>query len=925
MALEISHRRDAPERSLGRPAQSGWRVWCRPFRNAAARQRAIQGSDLKVDQCGGPGDTGANRSAGAALLSWIALAILSGSFLSAPAQAQEAVRQLAEEARNPIVMSIVVEGNQRFSDDQLISGLGQLLNEPLDEQAVAEGIDALWVSFHVAAQVSFRPVPGGIELLLTVEEVSADFEPRFIGNVNVSERKLYEWAGLERGVELYMNRVPHARERLVEQYRQHGYYFADVRVVSSNDQDGLPGVLPDVIFEIREGPVVRVEEVVIEGNQSMPDTGALFWKDGLRSLSKLETGTESYFTAWIPFYRPKFNPEDLAADLVAMRNVYRDQGWLDAVVELDRLEFNTARDRVTVVITIDEGLPYSVGSLDIEVVELVEDPRQPGRLIERPVEMILPREELLEACSLIPGKRYSRRARYADERKLRELYGERGYIAHRSLPRGERWEFLDPRLIYDVKKREVHVTYRIIQGQQHFIREILFDGTRYTQDRILRRELSIKPEDVADLLEIERSLSRIRRTGYFSNELDPFHPQPIYSFRDTPDPAWKDLVYTVEEGNVLRFDLRATAGSGFGFSGGVSLQMRNFDASNLPSSPNPWTVIKEIASRDAFHGAGQSFQIELFPGTEFSTYSISFREPDIFRRHLDRISLYVEASRRLRRGFRSHDEDRKKIGFEFGRQLDQDSSVYAGFYTGSVDVDDLDTGGEPGLATPLGVPELLAQQEGDSDFAWLEFGYRRSELDRLYAPRDGYRFSFSNSVYDSGLGSDHEFVQSEVSWDWHIPIGEDLGDPRPGLHTRWNVGVMFPYGDSERVPYTERFFLGGRNLRGFERRGVGPNQNSYPIGGETLLSGTLEYRFPLLSTVQPGTYEKREQFSAALFADAGITDPDDFSLDLSELRASVGFSFSLVAGLPLTLSFGFPIKEGDDDERETFRFDIGVF
>lgn len=61
-----------------------------------------------------------------------------------------------------------------------------------------------------------------------------------------------------------------------------------------------------------------------------------------------------------------------------------------------------------------------------------------------------------------------------------------------------------------------------------------------------------------------------------------------------------------------------------------------------------------------------------------------------------------------------------------------------------------------------------------------------------------------------------------------------------------------------------------------------------------------------------------------MFLDVGVLDPDSFSLDLDEVRSAAGFSISLWLGLPLTLSFGFPIDEGVDDDTRVFRFDIGI-
>ena len=92
--------------------------------------------------------------------------------------------------------------------------------------------------------------------------------------------------------------------------------------------DGLTG---DVIFRIIEGPRVHVDGYRIRGNTSLPDRGALFWKDGLTKLADLQLHGPRLFTP----SGAVFNTEFLDADLLAMRKVYRDNGFLDAVVELE--------------------------------------------------------------------------------------------------------------------------------------------------------------------------------------------------------------------------------------------------------------------------------------------------------------------------------------------------------------------------------------------------------------------------------------------------------------------------------------------------------------------------------------------------------------------------------------------------------------
>src|SRR6185312_4849713 len=69
------------------------------------------------------------------------------------------------------------------------------------------------------------------------------------------------------------------------------------------------------------------------------------------------------------------------------------------------------------------------------------------------------------------------------------------------------------------------------------------------------------------------------------------------------------------------------------------------------------------------------------------------------------------------------------------------------------------------------------------------------------------------------------------------------------------------------VPIFDRLFLGGwRNLRGFNYRDVGPKDpTGEPIGGKTLVRGTVELTFPIV-----------EKARGAFFYDTGYVNSDAY-------------------------------------------------
>jgi len=475
---------------------------------------------------------------------------------------------------------------------------------------------------------------------------------------------------------------------------------------------------------------------------------------------------------------------------------------------------------------------------------------------------------------------------------------------------------LAPFLSFDPERAEVHVTYRIMQGREYFVREVRFSGAYHTRDRVLRRDVTVQPGQRADLKEIYRSLRKITSTGFFSNDRDPInHREPTFRFVPTDEEGKVDLEFLLQEGRVVDARLMGGIDSNDGLFGIVSLTMRNFDLTDLPSSFSG--MFGEIYRKEAFHGAGQQLDIHVSPGSEVSYSRARFYEPDLFRTHYDRWSLDLEYSDRDRI-YREYDEARRKNTIEVGHQLSPELSIFAGLEQQTVGLSNID----PGHV----LPSDLIGQPAEIDLSGALINLRYRDLDRRINPSDGVQLRWLNSIYTTELGGTEEFVKSHLFYDWYKPLGQsDESGPPHGLHARLGVGFASAFGESDFVPYSERFFLGGyKTLRGFDFRGVGPNEGETSLGGESLLNASFEYRMPLYSTARPGTIDKIEMFRLILFTDVGVLGPAGESMDLDELRASAGFGVGLTYPFPVMFNFGFPLKEGPGDRTQVFSFNIAL-
>ena len=846
----------------------------------------------------------------ALLIAWAGLVPGGAQESGAPPGGSDELGGLAPSQRqNPDVLSIQVEGAERYTHEQLVAALGQVIGAPLDPDAIERGVHTLWKAFHVRAQVDVRETATGVELLLRVYELPADLEPRFVGNEEIGLDKVLEWAQLVERQELFLYQAPRVRQRILDGYLAEGYYFAEVEFVAREAVDGESSPA-DLIFEIKEGPKVRVIAVDVVGSDSMPDTGMWWWKGGLRSLSRNEIAGRGPLSWWGGL----LVGDVLEADLLAMRQTYRQRGWLDAVVELGELDFNEDRDTVSVTILVDEGPRYTVGSLSIVALERQVEPSANGKAELVPAPLILDEEELKGLCQLKPGNPYELHLLMADSTVLKNRYGELGHLSHPSLRGKGGWEFLEPELIIDVEHHRANVTYRLLQGRERFIREVLFTGNHHTRDSVLRRHVSVLPGERADMYELSRSLSRITSTGFFSDPRDQIgHPDPMMRFHETDDPEMVDVEYIVDEGQVVDMQLSGGVQSDSGAFAMVSLRMRNFDATDLPSSFG--AAFSEVYHKEAFHGAGQLLEMNLSPGSEIKSWQVRFMHPDILASHFDAWSLDTEFMRRDRI-YPAFDEDRTRYQVKFGRAFGHNLRTYLGISKQNIVIDD----------RAEDAPGTLERQPDESRVQGLLFGLSHRDVDSRMNPREGLLANWNNSLNGSFMGGNHEFVRSEFSIDWFRPLGGTDGSVRPGVHCALAGGVAAPFGTSDEIPYTERFFIGGsKTLRGFDFRGVGPNEEGSAVGGETMLRASLEYRIPLYTTTQARTFREVEMFRMVFFVDAGILDPDAWDLDFSEMRASYGVGFGLTNPIPLIFTFGWPLESGPGDDLEQFSFNISFY
>jgi outer membrane protein insertion porin family len=418
-------------------------------------------------------------------------------------------------------------------------------------------------------------------------------------------------------------------------------------------------------------------------------------------------------------------------------------------------------------------------------------------------------------------------------------------------------------------------------------------GLVRTNENVVRRNLTFYPGEVASSEEFDRSKSLLINSGVFERDRNAVQIELAPG-----DDAVRDVIVRVQEGPTANLIFSGGFGSRDGFFGEVSLSEENFDITNWPTS---W---RDLLHGNAFRGAGHKLRMRLYASQEATYYNLSFLNPAVYdSRYSFGWDLYSTARSR-----REYDEERAGFALNGGRSLTKFITHTLSIGYENVDVEDVD---------PT-APAAYQRDEGSHSRPFARYIAKTDRRDNRFLPSEGY---FLQALLEYAAG-DVDVAMFQLQGEKYITLLENEQGGRHVLALRGELGVVDSVG-GDRVPVFERFFAGGfRSIRGFEYEGVSPVApgTDDAVGGESMLTGSVEYMFPL----------EAERFHVLLFADGGYVQEDaaDVFNGWDELRLSVGIGarFSLGQALPgnIEISFAAPVMEEDFDETQPFQFSFGA-
>lgn len=697
----------------------------------------------------------------------------------------------------------------------------------------------------------FEDVSAGIEMneaqdegviVLKVVERPRIGNVRLVGQRRVKEADLRGALASGEGAPYSRSAAERNRQALLQHLANEGYLRASVtvetvaRAASKETEAAWGDQVVDVTYRIVEQDKVKIARMNLIGNRYYGDW-SLNWH--------MKTGSGRVY-----------KESEFEEDRRKIIGRYVERGFLSAVMEDPVITYDN-RGRMILDVVIKEGPQYKIGEVSFAGNTAVAT------------------NQLREMLRPLPGQTFRARKFFEAIEKMRLETAKFGYAEARVVPQ----ERLDP------QRGIVDFVIKVEEGQVLFLEGVVVEGNNKTQDRVIAREVRLRPGDRLNGQELERARKRLEDLGFFEQG------SVRMDMRPGTRPDQRILAVKVAEGKTGQLQFGAGYSSVDRLVGFASVTKKNFDPFDF------WT----------FTGAGQEVSLSVEYGGSKNSFNFSWTEPWWRNRP---ISIGVDAfnTYQEREGF---DWRRRGGALRLSHEWGEFSRLSYAYRVEQAEILKV-----TGLA-PLDVQAEVGYP-GNNRFTRtttsLFTGYTYDNRDEKNFPSTGRVIEVSNTIAGRFLGGNVSFDRPILSASYF----------RRGLAQTHVIALRGQYGTISNfferdnpIPTAEKFYLGGANtVRGYRERSIQVyNAGGTLVGpGRSYTLGNIEYRIP---------FTDDKSISAALFYDIGGVFDGEFEFKSANLVSGLGAGVRFVTPLgPIRLDYGYGL-DFPNQNRGQLHFSIG--
>ena len=628
-------------------------------------------------------------------------------------------------------------------------------------------------------QILTEPVGDSVNIEIVLRERPRVYDWKIEGVRKGQMSELLETLKLKKGSELSDFVLNSSKDAIRKYFAEKGFYNADVSVRLENDTT-LENVV-NVFFVVDRKNRVKIGKIDFEGNTALSD------RQLRRSFKKTHQKSINIFKG------AKYKEKDYEEDKENLIDFYNSRGYRNATILSDSV-YRINDKRLGIALKVDEGNKFYYRNVSWTGNSVYET-RQLNDMLG------ISKGETYDKKTLHKRLGIGKHADYEDMSSISSLYQNNGYL----------FSSIDPGEVV-VGEDSIDINVKIFEGKQAKINEVKISGNHRVNDRVIRRELYVRPGELYNRALLMQTIRQLNQMQHF----DPEKTSPGI-----------DLVPNSNELVDISFPLEEVASDKFGISGGwgsnmfvgsVGVQLNNVSLKNF---------FKGSEWRPYPHGQNQQLAIRgQTNGSYYKAISLNFTEPWLGGKKPNSLTvgLYYSDETDAYYAWQSGNRHFRTIGVSvgIGRRLswpDRYFTIYNEISYQAYNLKDWSS---------------FLVTNGTSNIFALKTVLARNSVDSPIYPRTGSEFSLSltltppyslfqkNVDYADPNLPDYkrykwiEYHKWQFKAQWYYPL---TNNNKLVLMARAEMGYLGSYNKNKPSPF-EGFDVGGDGMSGYNVYGV---------------------------------------------------------------------------------------------------------
>ena len=382
--------------------------------------------------------------------------------------------QIAGELFNrKLIEKISVKGNVRIEADAILKMIHTQVGKIYSPEQLRSDLKAIYgMGYFDDVRIERQEYDTGLEIIYSVDEKPSVRKVKFQGNRIYEEQELIDVVSTTTGSILNVYKLNADVAAIQTLYTDKNYHNCEIKYSIQH----LENNQADILFTIKEGKKLRIENLVLEGNTFFTR------KEILKHMKTSEKGFWSWLTS-----SGDLDRNELAQDVYRIEAFYKNHGFIDARVSDPDVEFH--KKSISVKFKIQEGAQFHVGKISFKG------------------DLIAPEADLLSGLTFKSGDLYSRDQLRTNMLSLTDRYADKGFAN----------ADVAPSIARNPEEKRVDILFTIKEGDPVYFDRIIITGNSKTRDKVIRRQIAVHEQDLYSLSKIQRSTANLRRIDYFEN------------------------------------------------------------------------------------------------------------------------------------------------------------------------------------------------------------------------------------------------------------------------------------------------------------------------------------------------------------------------------------------------------------------------